>query len=38
MVDGEVLVDRFSLVHLDAGAITAEARTAADELSARAGV
>ena len=38
MVDGEVLVDRFSLAHVDAKAITAEARTAAAELVSRAGV
>jgi 5-methylthioadenosine/S-adenosylhomocysteine deaminase len=38
MVDGEVLVDRFSLAHFDAEAITAEARTAAAELFSRAGV
>jgi 5-methylthioadenosine/S-adenosylhomocysteine deaminase len=38
MVDGEVLVDRFSLARLDAAAITAEARVAAAELFARAGV
>jgi 5-methylthioadenosine/S-adenosylhomocysteine deaminase len=38
MVDGEVLVDRFSLAHVDAEAITAEARTAAAELFSRAGV
>jgi 5-methylthioadenosine/S-adenosylhomocysteine deaminase len=38
MVDGEVLVDRFSLARLDAAAITAEARTAAAGLYARAGV
>ena len=38
MVDGEVLVDRFSLAQLDVAAITAEARTAAAGLYARAGV
>jgi 5-methylthioadenosine/S-adenosylhomocysteine deaminase len=38
MVDGEVLVDRFALVQLDSKAITAEARSAADELTARAGI
>ena len=38
MVDGEVLVDRFSLTQLDAAAISAEARVAAAELSSRAGV
>jgi 5-methylthioadenosine/S-adenosylhomocysteine deaminase len=38
MVDGEVLVDRFSLAHLDASAIAAEARSAAAELFSRAGI
>ncbi len=38
MVDGTVLVDRFSLVQLDAVAIAADARYAALELSARAGI
>jgi 5-methylthioadenosine/S-adenosylhomocysteine deaminase len=38
MVDGEVLVDRFSLARIDVAAITAEARTAAAGLYARAGV
>ena len=38
MVDGEVLVDRFSLAQVDVAAITAEARTAAAGLFARAGV
>jgi 5-methylthioadenosine/S-adenosylhomocysteine deaminase len=38
MVDGQVLVDRFALTRLDAAAIAAEARSAAAELSARAGV
>ena len=38
MVDGHVLVDRFALTHLDASAIAAEARSAAVELAARAGV
>src|SRR6185503_4677407 len=32
MVDGEVLVDRFSLARIDVAAITAEARTAAAGL------
>jgi 5-methylthioadenosine/S-adenosylhomocysteine deaminase len=36
MVDGEVLVDRFSLVQLDAPAIMAEARVSAAELANRA--
>jgi 5-methylthioadenosine/S-adenosylhomocysteine deaminase len=38
MVDGEVLVDRFSLARIDVAAITADARTAAAGLYARAGV
>ncbi len=38
MVDGEVLVNRFALTRLDAAAISAQARTAAAELAARAGV
>jgi 5-methylthioadenosine/S-adenosylhomocysteine deaminase len=38
MVDGEVLVDRFSLVRLDAAAISAEARYCSDELVARSGL
>jgi 5-methylthioadenosine/S-adenosylhomocysteine deaminase len=38
MVDGEVLVDRFNLLHLDAKSITAEARYRATELAARAGL
>ena len=38
MVDGEVLVQDFALVHLDPLAITSEARYAAAELSARAGI
>ena len=36
MVDGEVLVDRFSLVQIDAPAIIAEARVCAAELARRA--
>jgi 5-methylthioadenosine/S-adenosylhomocysteine deaminase len=38
MVDGEVLVDRFALLQMDAAAIAAEARDAAAELVVRAGV
>jgi 5-methylthioadenosine/S-adenosylhomocysteine deaminase len=38
MVDGEVLVDGFTLVHLDHGEITVEAHDAAAELVARANV
>jgi 5-methylthioadenosine/S-adenosylhomocysteine deaminase len=38
MVDGEVLVQDFALVHLDAHAIASEARYAAAELAARAGI
>ncbi len=38
MVDGEVLVDRFTLTKLDRSAITAEARSAARALWSRAGV
>jgi 5-methylthioadenosine/S-adenosylhomocysteine deaminase len=38
MVDGQVLVDRFALTRLDGAAIVAEARSAAAELVARAGV
>ena len=38
MVDGTVLVDRFRLLELDALAIAADARSAARELSARAGI
>ncbi len=38
MVDGAVLVDRFRLLELDASAIAADARSAALELSARAGI
>ncbi|HVL65857.1 MAG TPA: 5'-deoxyadenosine deaminase [Vicinamibacterales bacterium] len=38
MVDGEVLVEDFGLVHLDRAAITATARTAAAELARRAGL
>ena len=38
MVDGEILVRDFTLQHLDARAITAEAATAAGELSRRAGI
>ena len=38
MIDGHVLVARFALTHLDAAAIAAEARSAAAELAARAGV
>jgi 5-methylthioadenosine/S-adenosylhomocysteine deaminase len=38
MVDGEVLVDRFALLHLDAAEITASARIAANELAGRAGI
>ena len=36
MVDGEVLVDRFALTQLDRSAITAEAKSAATALRARA--
>ena len=38
MVDGEVLVQDFALVHLDPLAIASEARYAAAELAARAGI
>jgi 5-methylthioadenosine/S-adenosylhomocysteine deaminase len=38
MVDGEVLVNDFTLVHLDAAAIAAEARRAACELAERASI
>ena len=38
MVDGEVVVDRFELTQLDRSAITAEARSAAVTLDARAGL
>jgi 5-methylthioadenosine/S-adenosylhomocysteine deaminase len=38
MVDGEVLVQEFALVNLDPLAITSEARYAAAELAARAGI
>jgi 5-methylthioadenosine/S-adenosylhomocysteine deaminase len=38
MIDGEVLVDRFSLTRLDAAAIAAEAAAAAAVLKSRAGV
>jgi hypothetical protein len=38
MVDGEVLVQDFALVHLDPLAVTSEARYAAAELGARAGI
>jgi 5-methylthioadenosine/S-adenosylhomocysteine deaminase len=38
MVDGEVLVDGFALVHLDRAEITVQARDAAAELAARANV
>src|SRR5215204_5831031 len=38
MVDGEILVRDSTLQHLDAGAITAEARTAAAQLIRRAGI
>lgn len=38
MVDGEVLVDKFALVELDAAEIAAEAKAAAAELCARARV
>jgi cytosine/adenosine deaminase-related metal-dependent hydrolase len=38
MVDGEVLVDRFELSRLDRHAITADARSAAETLYARAGI
>jgi 5-methylthioadenosine/S-adenosylhomocysteine deaminase len=38
MVDGEVLVSAFSLVHEDVTGITADARSAAATLAARAGV
>ena len=38
MVDGEVLVERSALVRIDAPAVAAEARTAAAELSRRAGI
>jgi len=38
MVDGDVLVRDFALTHLDAAAIAADARAAADELARRAGL
>jgi 5-methylthioadenosine/S-adenosylhomocysteine deaminase len=38
MIDGEVLVNDFALVHLDAHAIAADARYAGAELAARAGI
>ena len=38
MVDGEVLVDRFALVQLDAAAVAADARSAAAELGRRAAI
>ncbi len=38
MVDGEILVDGFSLVHHDVAGITAEAKAAAATIAARAGV
>jgi 5-methylthioadenosine/S-adenosylhomocysteine deaminase len=38
LVDGEVLVHDFALTRQDAGAVTASARSAADELARRAGV
>ena len=38
MVDGELLVNRFALQHLDEHAITAEARAATAELVRRAGI
>jgi 5-methylthioadenosine/S-adenosylhomocysteine deaminase len=38
MVDGEILVRDFALVHQDVTGITADARTAASTLTARAGV
>jgi 5-methylthioadenosine/S-adenosylhomocysteine deaminase len=38
MVDGEVLVDAFQLVRMDASAVAAEAATAARKVAARAGV
>jgi len=38
LVDGEVLVHDFALTRLDAGAVTASARSAADELARRAGL
>jgi 5-methylthioadenosine/S-adenosylhomocysteine deaminase len=38
MVDGVVLVDRFTLTQLDRGAIVAEAKSAARDLYSRAGV
>jgi 5-methylthioadenosine/S-adenosylhomocysteine deaminase len=38
MVDGEVLVQDFALVHLDPQAIASEARYAAAELAVRAGI
>ncbi|MEP6915427.1 MAG: amidohydrolase family protein, partial [Acidobacteriota bacterium] len=38
MVDGEVLVDRFALVQMDAAAISAAARLAAADLARRAGI
>jgi len=38
MVDGRVLVNDFALVHEDVTAITADARSAASTLAARAGV
>jgi len=38
MVDGEVLVDQFALVHLDPDAIASGGRDAAAELAARAGI
>jgi len=38
LVDGEVLVHDFALTRQDAGAVTASARSAADELARRAGL
>jgi hypothetical protein len=38
MVDGQVLVDDFALVHEEVTAITADARAAAAVLTARAGL
>jgi len=38
MVDGEILVERFTLTRLDGSAVADEARRRAAELAARAGV